>query len=439
MAADPFGRAILRVGRSQGVAGVLRLALPIVLARLLSPDDFGLFSILTAVALLIFNLGNLGLPTAITYQVASSPRRAETVAFNSLLLALAVGALATLLGAAVVLAIGERLVGGAAGASPAWALAAVPAHFVFHAVLGISLGRDELWRYNGLSIGFHLTVFVGAIAGYAFGGSGASALVGWSSGSLLGALAAVVLAWPIWRRHARLDLGLWREATLFGAKTHASGVLTFLNYRLDVLFVGALLGAAEAGLYAAAVALGETLWFFSQVSGSVLFARVAAAGAADGTAQGTAQGQLTALTVRLVFLSSGAVAVVLALLAAPVLTAVYADAYGAAAPALRIVLVGIVALSASRVLAQYVAGVGRPELNIPGSLLGLVANVALNLALIPPLGIAGAALASAVSYSLTLAHRLWCFGRLQPAARPVVDCLVPRLGDLRAVWGSLRR
>ena len=55
---------------------------------------------------------------------------------------------------------------------------------------------------------------------------------------------------------------------------------------------------------------------------------------------------------------------------------------------------------ASGVASGYLYGRGRPGLNSLGLGLGLVATVALDLALIPPYGALGAAVASSVAYLL---------------------------------------
>ena len=55
------------------------------------------------------------------------------------------------------------------------------------------------------------------------------------------------------------------------------------------------------------------------------------------------------------------------------------------------------------VLVVILGRTGRTEFNFPATIAALVANVALNLLLVPPLGIVGAGLALVASYLVVLA------------------------------------
>lgn len=431
MSGTPYGRALVHVGLSQAVAGVLKIALPIVAARILAPREFGVYSVAIVAILLIFNLGNLGLSPSITYHVAQRRHAHDVSSYNALVLAVVLGLLGMVLGGAVVLGFRDHLAHGASTGLVLCALSAVPSYYVVNAAMGFFLGMEDYRRYNALNVAFYFAVLVATLAALALSPTAGAAVGGWSAGSAIVAIVAVSMLRPRWSGHRQLDAAYWRDTTAYGAKNHVSGVVTFLNYRADVLLVAAILGPADAGIYAAAVAIGEVLWFFSQVSSWVLFARVASQGDA------ARRRQLTAVTSRLVLATTGAAAIIVAALASPILATVYGEEYASAANALRILLIGVVALSVSRVLANYVAALGDPARNISGSVTGLVVNVALNVVLIPELGVAGAALASAISYSVTLAHRLWVFGRLDGGARPLADCLVPRPRDLVVIRDSL--
>ncbi len=103
---------------------------------------------------------------------------------------------------------------------------------------------------------------------------------------------------------------------------------------------------------------------------------------------------------------------------------------------LRILLPGAAAMGISRVLANDIAGRGKPLLNsyVAGGTLAL--NLSLNLLWIPRLGIAGAALASTVSYTATLVIRLTIYRRLSGNSWQTV--LLPRPGDISLVMKRIR-
>lgn len=432
MSRPRFGRALVSVGAGQVIAGACKMATPLVAARLLRPTEFGRYSVVVLFVLMIFNLGSLGISPATTFHVARSPHRHHLTTYNAMVLATVLGVAGALVGGAMAFAFRGALVEGADAATIVFALASVPAYFVVNAAMGAYLGREDYRRYNRISVGFYAAVFVATLAALLVRPTALAGVAAWSFASCLVAAVAVVTLRTSWPEPASVEIRTWRPLLSYGARNHASVVVTFLNYRIDVFLVAGLLGAREAGLYAAAVAVAEIIWFFSQVSGWVLFARVTSD---DDAAR---QRRLTAMTSRLVFVSSALIAVVTAAWAPRLLSLLYGAEYSGAASALRLLLIGVVSLSVSRVLANYVAAIGYPGKNVPGSVAGLVTNIGLNVVLIPVMGIAGAGLASAVSYTVTLVDRLLAFRRYGDEPHAIRACLLPQSGDAGQVISSIR-
>ena len=79
----------------------------------------------------------------------------------------------------------------------------------------------------------------------------------------------------------------------------------------------------------------------------------------------------------------------------------YGAAYHASVVPAVIIIAGLVAEAAAGLATAYLYGTGRPGLNSLAMGVGLLATVALDVVLIPPLGATGAAIASAVTYLLT--------------------------------------
>jgi Na+-driven multidrug efflux pump len=82
---------------------------------------------------------------------------------------------------------------------------------------------------------------------------------------------------------------------------------------------------------------------------------------------------------------------------------------------LWLLLPGVFTLSGAKILTSYLSGIGKPIYAtwIAGG--GLVLTVILDLFLIPRFGIAGAAAASSIVYTLTAAACIYCF-RLESGA-----------------------
>jgi O-antigen/teichoic acid export membrane protein len=87
-------------------------------------------------------------------------------------------------------------------------------------------------------------------------------------------------------------------------------------------------------------------------------------------------------------------------LAAPVLVlALFGSEFAAASRVLRLLLPGVLILTVGKVIAPFVCNRGRPAVATYVSLGALGLTVVLNVLLIPPLGIAGSAIASSISYA----------------------------------------
>ncbi len=147
--------------------------------------------------------------------------------------------------------------------------------------------------------------------------------------------------------------------------------------------------------------------------------------------------------LRIVLVIAAIGAVGLFLLSQWVVVLLYSSAYVPAVQLFRILLPGIVFLSAGRILANDIAGRGRPLLNTYVGGVGLVAEVLLNLAWIPRFGPTGAAWATTISYGLSSA--LWLGVYMRLSGNSLMTVVVPRTSDwylyrqlARLAWNRLR-
>jgi O-antigen/teichoic acid export membrane protein len=94
-------------------------------------------------------------------------------------------------------------------------------------------------------------------------------------------------------------------------------------------------------------------------------------------------------------------AIVLALFGNLVIRIVFSSAFLDAYIPLLVLLPGVVLLGAGKVLTHDMAGRGYPQYNSITAGVSLVVTVILDFALIPKMGVAGAAIASTISYALS--------------------------------------
>ncbi|HJV16872.1 MAG TPA: oligosaccharide flippase family protein [Bacillales bacterium] len=183
----------------------------------------------------------------------------------------------------------------------------------------------------------------------------------------------------------------FKEMTIYGLKSHISNVMTFLNYRLDVLLLGYFLTEYFVGIYTVAVSLGERLSIFSQSFSQVLLPRVAASNIEEDRNKITSILSRTILSL-VIFVS------VCIILFSDIVFRLFLPDYLKSSLLLKLLLPGLTFLTVEKILSNDLAGRGKPELNMYVSFFNVAFNVILNLFLIPAIGVAGAAIASSITY-----------------------------------------
>src|SRR5690606_18694128 len=219
---------------------------------------------------------------------------------------------------------------------------------------------------------------------------------GYVAATAVGTVVPAVFALVVVRRRVpsirpRFHRAFGKEALRMGLAGQVGNILSFLNLRLDLLLVPALLRLDAAGIYFVATRVAEVVGQASNAAAAMLFPHVAAQEDRHDTTT-------TERTSRLTLLATFVAAVGLAVLSTPVLGWFFGDAYRAGALALVWLLGGMLPLALARVRGADLKGRGRPGLVSIGTGAGAVVTVVANLVLIPPFGIEGAAVASVVAY-----------------------------------------
>lgn len=228
------------------------------------------------------------------------------------------------------------------------------------------------------------------------------ALAAWLAGATLGGIVGFTVA----SRHVRLRFGMDRNVLRrllgFGLKGYIANLLMFFNYRLDSLIVNALLGVASVGIYSIAVAMAEVIWNMAGALSTVMFPHVSSLERKDAN-------RLTPVVSRNVWFLTLLAVVFAAIVGRWVIEFVFGTVMLGAALPLLLLLPGILALSGAKVLSSYLSGIGRPIYSTYIAAGSVILTVALDLMFIPRYGIAGAAAASSVVYTLTTIATLVVF------------------------------
>lgn len=401
----------------------LGIGASVILARVLGPEGRGAYALAMLLPSLVVTFGNLGIGPATAYYVARNEFCHQEILGNNILLSVGVGGVGVLVGMAVVLFFREIIFPSIPPSYLLLALTLVPGEIFFSYVNYILLGAQRIKEFNYRQL-LQAVLFLGFIA---------LALLVLRAG-VVGAILASFLTWVIIdvlvfgliKRVTggvsfKLNLPYMRRAITYGLQAHISNILGFLNYRVDMFLVNWFLGPAAVGLYSVGVGLVEKLWMISQSASTVLFPRVAAERGEEKTKE------FTPLVARTVLWITALGALVLVFLSRWIVLLLYSEAFLPAVDALQALLVGIVTLSAGRVLSNDIAGRGFPGLNIYTGTAAVATNVVLNLLWIPRFGITGAAWASTVSYTVSFVLALFFYCRLSGNRWQVV--VLPQRGD----------
>ncbi len=377
---------------SQAVLLVLTAASSIMAARSLGATGRGALVAATLGPGLVVALFGLGLEISNVYFVGRRRVRPDTALGTSAVVAAAVAVPALLGYLFVAAAVRVSLLRGISWSLVVLGSLLVPLLLISRYAVGVAQGLRRIGLVNLSTVGgTFTTVVLYAILLVGLGGGPLAALVAVVAGAVTSA-AVVVVGLLRACDKPRWSGGYAREGLRFGLRGHVGNVITMLTYRVDVFIVTAMVGLAAAGQYAVAYTTTELLWQIPNAIAMILFPRIAQAG--DEGAE------VAARLCRLSLAGTALLAITGALIAPAGIPFVFSEEFRPAVPALIWLLPGIVLFAAGKLLSAYLTGRGRPDLPSRAAAVALPVVVVLDLVLIKPFGITGAAVASSAAYAI---------------------------------------
>jgi O-antigen/teichoic acid export membrane protein len=398
------------------VAAIANVLLVVVITRNYSATTAGTFFAVTSVFLLVAVIAKLGTSTGLLYFLSRARAlhrlgqvRAvllvgiTPVAVVSVVAALALFALAPRIASVVVPAHREEFTSLLRALAPFLPAAAL-ADTWLAATRGFGSMRPTV-RIEKIARSLLQLVLVAMAAAYA---SGPSLGVAWAAPYVV---AAALAAWATRRAVRAAGLrassdddpavaaeppttpAVARSFWSFTWPRTISSLAQFALQRLDVLMVAALRGPAEAALYTAATRFLVVGQLGAQAIASAAQPQLGEALARDDRALAnqiyrTATAWLMLLSWPLYLLSAAF---------APLLLSIFGAGYDAGAVVVVILAMAMLVATGCGMVDMLLTMGGRTSWNLGNTLLALVVNLGLNLLLIPPLGILGAAVAWAAA------------------------------------------
>lgn len=379
---------------SEGVALVCGLASTVIVSRHLDVAGFGALNYAFAFMFLFLSLNDLGVNAIVVRDISQSPARAAEIIGAALTLRLAI-----------------------AGAVLALALAAIwlwpmdPALRAPLSLFALVLPLNAL-NVPGLLFQTAMRFDLNAIATIVWraGGLLLLAVAAWLGYGLFGLLGALLIAdviglattYALARGLAdfvpRVDRAEWRVLLQSAAPVAVSLLLIAVLNRIDFIMLENMTSLEDVGLYGAAYRVTNMLEKFPILVMGTLYPVMSMLAVSD-----TAR---LRHVYRRALWRFGLMAVPLALaitwMAPWLLSTLFGEAYRASAPALRYLIWSTACLYLAMLGGNLLNSVRRSRDNVLALSTGAVANIGLNVLLIPSRGIEGAAMATAASYALVL-------------------------------------
>jgi O-antigen/teichoic acid export membrane protein len=393
------------------ISAVFSTALLIYLTRALGPEEYGVFALALSIGSLVLLPSNLGIPNAAARFMAEAHHDRPAVrgiAFDALRLKLVISGLFCLVLAALAVPIAD-----AYGVPElTW-----PIRIVSLAVFGQSIVQlyDQIFEAEGrISIYLRIVTAESAVETFAsvalvLAGLGASGAMAGRAGAYVFAagFGLVLVVRMLGMRGGERNSGSHNVKRILGygsALLIIDGAFTLFS-RIDVLLIGAIIDVEAVGEFEAATrALTLTAYVGAAVASGVS-PRVAKS--EEGPNTRAFEGSLAGL-----MLLQGVFLAPLIVWAEPLTDLFFGSDYSETADVLRWLAPFAFLTAISPVLASAVNYLGEARRRIPLAIGALLVNVAIDLVLLPEIGIVAGAIGTSVAYAVYVGGHIWICRRL---------------------------
>ena len=412
----------------------ISLVSSMVLSRYLGPEGRGLFALVMLLPGLAGSLGLLGFEQANAVYAGLEPRSQRALVWQSIVIAGLGGSLISFAGASYLYLGAPGLRATLRG--PLWLyvipFAIVPGRLLAEYWLAILRGMNRILLLNLIEVGARVVSLILVLLCIVVLGAGVTGAV-WvdavMGAGMIVSLAALlghsgILGRPL------LDRQVLERTSRFALPAYGASVMTYLNYRIDQFIIAILLPPEQLAFYVIAVDIAEKIWIIPGAVSMALLPHLTNSRDRDPA--------LAAVVARHTIVWTGAGCLLVFAVAGIAVDFLFGAAFDATSTPLRWLLPGIFALAIGKVLVAELLAREKIRFTLWLSLIAASLNAAANFALIPLMGLAGAGLASTLSYSLVSLIVVWYYLRETGVAW---SSLVPGRNDVLVyvmLWRRLR-
>lgn len=365
----------------------LGLITTVIIARILGPEGRGIYAVAVAVAALGSQLGNLGLHASCVYFVARDNKLLPALWGNAISAGLAIGVLVSIVVCFMVTffnvfsLLKNNMV-------LYWTLVLLPISLIYLLAQNLLLGLQLIRTYNVVEIIAKVSGVFGIITLFFLDWIKVDLILAITVCSSiiatviclkkLNSMASPEFSWPV-----------FKNMILYGIKPYFSDLISFIMLKSNILFVGFLLGAEEAGYYSIVVQLSDIIIMLPMTIGMIAFPRI--------SAMQEGQWEFIKKLTQQVALLMIVICIIAALLAKPMIPLLFGKSFIKSIPLFSLSLIGIYFLSVQSVLVKYLAARGYPVSITFAWFFAMVLNLSLTLTLIHKVGLYGVVWSSVIT------------------------------------------
>ena len=399
------------------------------LAWFLGPEGRGSYAVCVMFAIVLSTVFVIGCDVASLYFVASG-RFSVSEGLTYTLIYGGIGSLLAIAAGLGLLQLDLPFISKAGRSGFHLALLSIPLSLFSLILLNLLTAVRHFNQYALVSIGQGLSnlIFV-LIYVRILGGGVNGALLAVITASLI----TILFALYLFRRDfavtwCRPTLARLKEMIHYGARYYVAKISNMANIQFGTLVLALFATREEIAFFAVAMRVAIQVMIVPDTLHLVLIPRSAQ--------DREGKKDMVAWAVRLSGLICGAVLLLLIIFTRPLVVIIFSPAFAPAIPLIRIISIGVLIRSASKVIVPYLIGTDHPGVASFSTGVGMLVNLCMLLLLLPLIGLSGAAVAVTAGYLAGAVILFIWFSRLSGLSFGAI--LIPRREDITPLLALLK-
>lgn len=382
----------------------------ILVARYLGPDQFGMLAYAISLVALFAVSGHLGLSGLVVRELVKEPDSKQEIMGTSFSLK----GLGYLFGLMLVLAF--TLITESSQTHEFWILLILASTLIFQPFNVIDFWFQSRLEAKYTAIAKTTTLIIVSVFKLALVFLGTH-LIFFAVANAVQAILVALFLILFYRYKSKLSLSSWQFSSTRAKELLSQGWMVFLGsifaviyLKVDQIMLKWLVGAEEVGIYAVAASLSEAWYFVPAAIVASFFPKMIQLRESSPAQFNKRMQQL----FDFLYIIALCVALIVTLIAQPLITIMFGEAYNGAAPILVIHIWAALFIFMRAAFSNWILIENELIFSLITQGLGAVANVALNFWFIPMYGGVGAAYATLISYATASYFALFLYPKTRP-------------------------